>query len=264
MAHVVKVHTSHVWDLGFSPWHSTAGVVWEALQNCLVQVCPPQLTATRGEANALISMGDIQTSWRECLTQVLGSLLTATPQDTISLSYSHRILQGVLDISLSQEHIPPAHPPKHTLKSRDAFSVNHASHEAVGRRARWGMRFPAVEWEARRHKGRVRGKDDQRETAKFKSESCLSLVGQPWSWLQSEWGKRLRCRGECILEASPGPASLVLWKEGWKWRDTYPSLKGVPLPISLGSKREEDSSNRSGSAICWWCNSAWIHKSINI
>lgn len=45
---------------------------------------------------------------------------------------------------------------------------------------------------------------------------------------------------------------------------TYPSLKGVPLPISFGSKSDDDSSNRSGSAICWWCNSAWIHKSINI
>lgn len=54
------------------------------------------------------------------------------------MSYSHRILQRVLDFSLSQEHIPPAHPPKHALKSRDALPVNHTSHEAVGRRARLG------------------------------------------------------------------------------------------------------------------------------
>lgn len=61
-----------------------------------------------------------------------------TPPDAIPLSYSHRILQGVLDFSLPQEHIPPAHPPKHALKSRDALPVNHTSHEAVGRRARLG------------------------------------------------------------------------------------------------------------------------------
>ena len=61
-----------------------------------------------------------------------------TPPDAIPLSYSHRILQGVLDLSLPQEHIPPAHPPKHALKSRDALPVNHTSHEAVGRRVRLG------------------------------------------------------------------------------------------------------------------------------
>lgn len=80
-----------------------------------------------------------------------------TPQDAISLSYSHRILQGILDFSLSQEHIPPAHPPKHALKSRDALPVNHTSHEAVGRRARWGTLFHAMGWKALRQRKEVRG-----------------------------------------------------------------------------------------------------------
>ena len=83
----------------------------------------------------------------------------------------------------------------------------------------------------------------------------------------SQWAQKRGHPG-----SSECPASPLFWNakmnmtplstEGWS--GTYPSLKGVPLPISLGSKREEDSSNRSGSAICWWCNSAWIHKSINI
>lgn len=59
-----------------------------------------------------------------------------TPQDTVPLSYSHRILQWVLDFSLSQEHIPSAHSPKHSLKGRDPLPVNHAGHKAVGRRVR--------------------------------------------------------------------------------------------------------------------------------
>lgn len=158
-------------DIALQEWSGRP--IKTAKSRCVLHT---RLTATRGEANALISMGDIQTSWRECLTQALGSLLTATPQDTISLSYSHRILQGVLDISLSQEYIPPAHPPKHTLKSRDAFSVNHTSHEAVGRRARWGMQFPAVEWEARGYTGRVRGKDDQRETVHSSSQRAAEVL----------------------------------------------------------------------------------------
>lgn len=61
-----------------------------------------------------------------------------TPQDTISLSYSHRILQWVFDFSLSQEHIPSAHSPKHALKGWDPLPVDHTSHEAVGRRVRLG------------------------------------------------------------------------------------------------------------------------------
>lgn len=77
-------------------------------------------------------------------------------QDTISLSYSHRILQRVLDFSLPQEHIPTAHPPKHALKSRDALPVNHTSHEAVGRRARVGTLFHATGWKASRQR-KVRG-----------------------------------------------------------------------------------------------------------
>jgi len=73
------------------------------------------------------------------------------------LSYSHRILQGVLDFSLSQEHISPADPPKHALKSRDALPVNHTSHEAVGRRARWGTLFHTMGWKALRQRSEVRG-----------------------------------------------------------------------------------------------------------
>ena len=69
-----------------------------------------------------------------------------TPQDAISLSYSHRILQGVLDFSLSQEHISPAYPPKHALKSRDALPVNDTSHEAVGRRGRLETLFHVMGW----------------------------------------------------------------------------------------------------------------------
>lgn len=61
-----------------------------------------------------------------------------TPPDTISLSYSHGILQRVLDFSLSQEHIPTAHSPKHAFKGRDPLPVNHTSHEAVGKRVRLG------------------------------------------------------------------------------------------------------------------------------
>lgn len=206
-----------------------------------------------------------------------------TPRDTISLSYSHRILQGVLDFSLSQEHIPPAHPPKHALKSRDALPVNHTSHEAVGRRARWGTLLHAMGWKALRQRREVRGEVQTWQTHSYAmlcqkgSQSLLpktrrGLMEQLRNWIQSDIGTRLnKFRREHVLETSECPASLLFWQQKWMWprvmegwSTTYPSLKGVPLPISLGSRRDEDSSNKSGSAICWWCNSAWIHKSINI
>lgn len=87
-----------------------------------------------------------------------------TPWDTISLSYSHGILQGVLDFSLSQEHIPPAHPPKHALKSRDALPVNHTSHEAVGRRGRLGNLFHAMRWKALGQRRKVRREGQRQQT----------------------------------------------------------------------------------------------------
>lgn len=198
-----------------------------------------------------------------------------TPRDTISLSYSHRILQGVLDFSLPQEHIPPAHPPKHALKSRDALAVNHTSHEAVGRRATLGTILchgKGGRWEegAKRTNSRL-----HIAVSKGLPKSGLSrgLTEQLRNWIQSDLGiPHTGLRRESILEADERLASLLFWTtkmnmtllstEGWS--GTYPSLKGVPLPISFGSRREDDSSNRSGSAICWWCNSAWIHKSINI
>lgn len=195
----------------------------------------------------------------------------------MSLSYSHRILQGVLDFSLSQEHIPPAHPPKHALKSRDALPVNHTSHEAVGRRARLGNLFHARGWKALRQRGKwgeVRGWQTwlyivMSKKLKFYFWS-QKRVERPQSKSTEE---RLSTGSEESAFWKQVKANLLLFwtvkmnltplsMEGWS--GTYPSLKGVPLPISLGSKRDEDSSNRSGSAICWWCNSAWIHKSINI
>lgn len=80
----------------------------------------------------------------------LGLLLWApsarpTPHSAISLSYSHGILQGTLDLGLSQEHVAPAHPPEHALESRDALTVNDTSHEAAGRGVRVGAWLHAEE-----------------------------------------------------------------------------------------------------------------------
>lgn len=96
------------------------------------------------------------------------------------MSYSHRILQGVLDFSLSQEHIPPAHPPKHALKSRDALPVNHTSHEAVGRRARLGNLFHAMGWKAlRQRKREERDKHDTQEATHYVKRAAKILFLDP-------------------------------------------------------------------------------------
>lgn len=137
-----------------------------------------------------------------------------SPQDTISLSYSHRILQGVLDFSLSQEHIPPAHPPKHALKSRDALPVNHTSHEAVGRRGIWGPLAHATARKALRQRREARGEGHKQQTQDYAmlrqkgSQSLIprprrGLTGQLRNCIQSDLGTPLKgLRREHILGAS--------------------------------------------------------------
>lgn len=138
----------------------------------------------------------------------LGSLARPPAGHTISLSYSHRVLQGVLNLRLSQEHVPSAHTPQHAFESGDAFSVDHASHKAAGR-ADGGC--PTARGGARHGK-------------RSREESQPAAAGQA-------------SRGT-PASLPPGP------------HRAYPSRNGAPLPISLGSRSDEDSSNRSGSAIC--------------
>lgn len=40
-----------------------------------------------------------------------------------------RVLQRVLDVRLSQEHVPSANPPQHPLKRRDTFPSDDSSHK---------------------------------------------------------------------------------------------------------------------------------------
>lgn len=95
---------------------------------------------------------------------------------------------------------------------------------------------------------------NQRTTASFRSAfiGLMCLSGKFYSCAQTAADATGR-----TWDSNPNPGQK-------KANCHYPSRSGAPLPISLGSRSEEDSSNRSGSAICWWCNSAWIHKSINI
>lgn len=39
------------------------------------------------------------------------------------------VLQGLLDICLSQEHVPPADPPQHPLEGGDSFPADDSSHK---------------------------------------------------------------------------------------------------------------------------------------
>lgn len=43
--------------------------------------------------------------------------------------YRHRILQGVFNLCLAQEHIPSAHSPQHALERGDPLPVDHTSHK---------------------------------------------------------------------------------------------------------------------------------------
>ena len=99
------------------------------------------------------------------------------------MSYSHRILQGILDFSLSQEHISPAHPPKHALKSRDALPFNHTGHEAVGEKNQMRNSIPHHEMEGLKTK-----KTSERRGAKMTNTSLCNVISKrlPKSYSQDQ------------------------------------------------------------------------------
>lgn len=54
--------------------------------------------------------------------------------------YRYRILQGVFNLCLTQEHVPSAHSPQHALKHGDSLAVDHTSHKpAEGTARAWAL-----------------------------------------------------------------------------------------------------------------------------
>ena len=201
----------------------------------------------KAEANTRAPLWEVGVRWHRAVLQLWAPFTRPTPWDTVPLSYSHRVLQGVLDFSLSQEHIPPAHPPKHALKSRDALPVNHTSHEAVGRRARLGNLFRAMGWKAlwQRRKTR-RGTKTQTMHCYVKRTGEVLSLGLEESCLNTTQGlnpDRLRNTSQQAqrgvhLEASEGQPLALLNSENEQGPTEYGGLKWyLPKPQRRASSQ---------------------------